>query len=70
MRLVALHSVDTKNEYVNLAKDLKINKIKIDKDAEWFKEKVESLGLKDPNIKNQMIQRSAFKVYGNSVIAH
>lgn len=50
-RMIALQSVDTKNEYLNLTKELKINQAKILKDQEWLKEKIESCEQINPEMK-------------------
>ena len=69
-RLVALHSVDKKNQYNNLYKDIKINKAKIQKDLQWLHDKFEHLSINDPDLGDKKISRADFYVYGGSLVAH
>ena len=69
-RLVALHSVDKKNQYNNLYKDIKINKTKVQKDLQWLQEKFEHLSVNEPDLGDKKIGRADFYVYGGSLVGH
>jgi len=69
-RLVALHSVDKRNQYNNLYKDLKINKTKVQKDLQWLQEKLENLALKDADLSEKKVTMADFYVYGGCLVAH
>ena len=67
---MALHSVDKRNQYNNLYKDIKINKTKREKDLQWLQEKLDNIALKDPDLVEKKVSRADFYVYGGSLIAH
>lgn len=69
-RLVALHSVDKRNQYNNLYKDLKINKTKVQRDIQWLQDRLEHLASKDPDMASKKVTTSDFYVYGGCLIAH
>ena len=67
-KLIALQSAGKREQYSSLYKDVALNKVKIQRDSNWLKEKLVKLEQENPILKENKISQSNFYMYGGGLL--